>query len=428
MADLVLRDARIADDAEPVDIVITDGVITAIGHGLPVSAADEIDCAARVVIPGLIESHLHLDKALLDAERPNPTGTLAGAIAVTAELKSGFTVDSIRERARRVLDAAIAHGTTVIRAHPDVDPIVGLHGVRALLELREEYRERIDLQIVAFPQEGILRAPGTLKLLRESLLSGADVIGGCAYNEATVADCRRHVDIVFDLAAEFAVPVDIHADFADDGTDPRFAMADYIAEATERAGMGGRVTLGHMTSLAGRTPEQRSRTLARLADAGVAVVPLPATDMHLGGRSDTTNVRRGIAPIRELWQAGVTTAYSSNNIRNAFTPYGNADLLDIGLFLAQTCHLSGPADMLRVLDMATGQAARVTGIADRHGIRVGATADLVVLSSHRVADVLLDRPDRCYVLKAGRVVARTTRIRELAWDETVVAHAARSFP
>ncbi|WP_280262439.1 amidohydrolase family protein [Nocardia wallacei] len=427
MADLVLRDARIADDAEPVDIAIAGGVITAIGRELPTSAEEEIDCAARVVIPGLIESHLHLDKALLDAERPNPTGTLAGAIAVTADLKRGFTVDSIRDRARRVLDAAIANGTTMIRAHPDVDPIVGLHGVRALLELREEYRGHIDLQIVAFPQEGILRAPGTLTMLRESLNAGADVIGGCAYNEATVGDSRRHVDIVFDLAAEFAVPVDIHADFADDGTDPRFAMADYIAEATERTGMGGRVTLGHMTSLAGQPPEQRRRTLARLADSGVAVVPLPATDMHLGGRSDTTNVRRGIAPIRELWQAGVTTAYSSNNIRNAFTPYGNADLLDIGLFLAQTCHLSGPRDMLRVLDMATGQAARVTGIADRHGLRVGAAADLVVLSSHRVADVLLDRPDRCYVLKAGRVVARTRRISELASDDRR-RHAARSFP
>ncbi|WP_024805600.1 amidohydrolase family protein [Nocardia sp. BMG51109] len=414
MPDLILRDARIADDADPVDIVVDEGLITAIGSRQAVRAENEIDCAARVVIPGLIESHLHLDKALLDAERPNRDGTLAGAIAVTAELKRGFTVDSIRDRARRVLDAAIANGTTVVRAHPDVDPIVGLRGVHALLELREEYRELIDLQIVAFPQEGILGAPGTLELLRESLRSGADVIGGCAYNEATVAECRRHVDIVFGLAAEFGVPVDIHADFADDATDPRFAMADYIADTTDRTGMAGRVALGHMTSLAGQPPRRRRRTLTRLAEAGVAVVPLPATDMHLGGRGDDTNVRRGIAPIRELWRAGVTTAYSSNNIRNAFTPYGNADLLDIGLFLAQTCHLSGPDDLRRVLDMATGQAARVTGVDDRHGIRIGAAADLVVLSSHRVADVLLDRPDRCYVLKAGRIVSRTSRIHEPA--------------
>ena len=332
---------------------------------------------------------------------------------MTGELKRGFTADGVRDRARRVLDQAITHGTTALRAHPDVDPIVGLLGVEVLLGLREEYRDLIDLQIVAFPQEGILRAPGTLDLLRAALHLGADVIGGCSYNETDVTDCRRHVDLVFELAAEFGVPVDIHADFADDATDPRFAMADYIADATQRAGLGGRVAIGHVTSLAGRPPRERQATMARLAQAGVAVVPLPATDMHLGGRGDQAAVRRGVAPVRELWAAGVTTAYSSNNIRNAFTPYGNTDLLDIGLFLAQTGHLSGDADMRRVLDMATTDAARVLGIADRHGLRVGARADLVVLGTHRLADALLDRPDRCYVIKAGRIIARTTRVTEI---------------
>ncbi|WP_083913560.1 amidohydrolase family protein [Nocardia concava] len=411
--DLVLRAARIADNAELVDIAITNGVITAIRSNVATPGTEEIDCAGRVVIPGLIESHVHLDKALLDAEKSNPDGTLAGAISVTAELKRGFTVASIRDRARRVLDMAISNGTTVIRAHPDVDPIVGLRGVTALLDLREEYRERLDLQIVAFPQEGILQAPGTIDLLRESLYAGADVLGGCAYNERTIEDCHRHVDLIFDLAAEFNVPLDIHADFADDASDPRYAMADYIAAVTERTGRQGRVTLGHMTSLAGRAPADRARTIERLAAAGISVVPLPATDMHLGGRSDSTNVRRGIAPIRELWEAGITTAYSSNNIRNAFTPYGNADMLDVGLFLAQTAHLSGPEDMNRVLAMATTEAARTIGIADRYGIRVGAAADLVVLSTYRLADALLDRPDRNYVFKAGRLAARTIRTHEV---------------
>ncbi|WP_280463943.1 amidohydrolase family protein [Nocardia carnea] len=411
-ADLLLRNAHIDDAAPLVDIAVTGGVITAIGPDLADTAEQEIDCAARVVIPGLVESHVHLDKALLDRERSGD-GTLARAIAVTAELKRDFTAASIRDRARRVLEQAIMHGTTVIRAHPDVDPIVGLLGVGTLLELRDEFRGRIDLQIVAFPQEGILRAPGTLALLREALNAGADVIGGCTYNEDSVAQCRRHIDLVFDLAAEFGVPVDLHADFADDTTDPRFALADYIAEVTERTGMGGRVTIGHATSLAARPPADRQRVLRRLAEAGVAVVPLPATDIFLGGRTDTANIRRGIAPVRELWAAGVRTAVSSNNIRNAFTPYGNADLLDIGLFLAQTSHLAGPGDLTRVLGMATYEAAAVIGIADRYGLRVGADADLVVLSTHRVADALLDRPDRCFVIKAGRIVAHTTRTQRL---------------
>lgn len=413
MVDLLLRRARVSDDADLVDIAVTDGRIAAIGPTLDGPASTEIDCAARVVVPGLIESHVHLDKALLDGRAAAPDDTLAGAIALTGELKRGFTAPDVAARARRVLERAIGHGTTLIRAHPDVDPIVGLLGVEVLLELREEYRDRIDLQIVAFPQEGILRAPGTLDLLREALRRGADVIGGCSYNEADLADCHRHVDLVFELAAEFGVPVDIHADFADDATDPRFAMADYIAEATVRAGLGGRVAIGHVTSLAARPPRERRATMARLAAAGVAVVPLPATDMHLGGRGDEAAVRRGIVPVRELWAAGVTTAFSSNNIRNAFTPYGNADLLDIGLFLAQTGHLSGAEDLRRVLAMATTDAAAVVGVGDRHGMRVGAHADLVVLGTHRLADALLDRPDRCYVIKHGRVVARTTRVTEI---------------
>lgn len=414
MPDLVLRDARVDDDRGLVDIEITDGRISRIGPaGGAATAAAEIACDGRVVIPGLIEPHLHLDKALLDREQPNLEGTLAAAIKITGQLKAAFTPEGVRARSRQVLDQAIANGTTAIRAHPDVDPIVGLLSLDVMLELREEYAGLIDLQVVAFPQEGIVKAPGTADLLREALRRGADVIGGCSYNERDLADCKAHVDFIFELAAEFGVPVDIHADFADDASDPRYALAGYIAEVTARAGMAGRVALGHMTSLAGRPASERAEVMAQLAEAGVAVVPLPATDMHLGGRNDTVNVRRAIAPVRELWDAGVTTAYSSNNIRNAFTPYGNTDMLDIGLFLAQTGHLASPGDLARVLGMATAGGAAVIGIADRYGLRPGADADLVVLSARRVADVLLDRPDRCYVIKRGRVVARTSRTVEL---------------
>ena len=412
--DLILREARVADGTPLVDIEIDSGVIRAVCPRSTESASDIIECAGRVVIPGLIESHLHLDKALLDNEEPNRDGTLAGAIDVTGALKRRFTPDAVARRARQVIDQAIGNGTTVIRAHPDVDPIVGLMGVDVLLELREEYRGRLDLQIVAFPQEGILKAPGTLELLTEALRRGADVVGGCTYNEDDLDGCHRHVEMVFDLAQEYGVPIDMHADFADDVSDPRFGLAAHIADITTQRGMAGRVTLGHMTSLAGRPAAERRSVLADLAASGVAVVPLPATDVHLGGRGDTHNIRRGVVPVRDLWEAGVRCAYSSNNIRNAFTPYGNADLLDIGLFLAQISHLSGPDELTRVLAMATYGAADVVGIADRYGIAPGAQADLVVLSTHTVSDALLDRPDRCFVIKEGRVVARTTRTTELA--------------
>lgn len=413
MADLVLRRARIEDAPDPVDLVVDAGVITGIGDAAGKRGTTEIDCAGRVVIPGLVESHLHPDKALLDTVRTDPTGTLAGAIAVTQQLKKDFRYEDVRARSVRVIESAVLAGTTVIRAHPDVDPVAGLLGVEVLLELRDTYRDLVDLQVVAFPQEGILKAPGTERLLRDALRAGADVIGGCAYNEATEQDCRRHVELVLDLAVEYGVPADLHADFADDTSDPRYALAEFIAEAVTRRGLRGRVALGHVTSLAGRPPAERARVAEALAAAGVAVVPLPATDLHLGGRHDDRTVRRGVAPVRELWEAGVTTACSSNNIRNAFTPYGTGDLLEIALLLAQTGHLSGPADLARVLRMVTHDAARVVGIADRYGVRVGAAADLVVLDTTRYDDILLDRPDRTHVVKAGRIVARTTRTREL---------------
>ena len=227
-----------------------------------------------------------------------------------------------------------------------------------LLGLRESHADLVDLQVVAFPQEGILQSPGTEDLLVEGLRAGADVVGGCSYMEATPEECRDHVDRVFALAERFGVPVDLHADFADDTSDPRYALAGYIADRTRAHGMAGRVTVGHMTSLASLGADARKRTVADLADAGVAVVVLPATDVHLGGRSDDANVRRGIAPVRDLLDAGVRTGLSSNNIRNGFTPFGNADVLEIALFLAQTAHLGGPDDLATLIRMATDDAAR----------------------------------------------------------------------
>ncbi|WP_415936883.1 amidohydrolase family protein [Streptomyces sp. 039-1] len=422
MTGLVLRDARVEDAATTSDIVVEAGRITAVlpagtphplGATDPQGAHETIDCAGRVVLPGFVEAHIHPDKAHLDGLRAPRGATLADAIADTLDLKREFTHDDVRDRSRRVVESAILNGTTTLRAHPDVDPVAGTLGVEVLVELREQYRDFIDIQIVAFPQEGILRAPGTDKLLRLALAAGADVVGGCAYQEDSVEDCRRHVDLVLDLAAEYGVPADLHADFADDAGDPRQSMAEYVAEATRRRGLGGRVTLGHMTSLAGRPRRERMAVMRELAAAGVAVVPLPATDLHLGGRSDTRAVRRGVAPVRELWEAGVVIATASNNIRNAFTPYGTGDLLDIALLLAQTGHLSGPADLRRVLRMVTYDAARVVGIAENYGVRVGAAADLVVLDTDRYDDIVLDRPERTHVIKAGRVVARTTRTRQL---------------
>ncbi|MGD6748779.1 amidohydrolase family protein [Streptomyces sp. BH105] len=417
MTALLLRHARVEDSPDPTDLRVRGGRIEAIGPGLAPpdeAGAEVLDCAGRVVVPGLVEAHLHPDKALLDGLTPEGTGSLADAIRITAQLKAGFTYAEVRARAEQVLRMCVLNGTTTIRAHPDVDPVAGLTGLNVLLELRETWAALVTLQVVAFPQEGILKSPGTEKLLREALDSGADVVGGCTYNEASLADCHRHVELVLDLAAEYGVPADMHADFGDDHGDRRFALAEFIAARTAERGLQGRVTLGHATSLAGRPPAERSAALAALAAAGVAIVPLPATDLFLGGRGDDTAPRRGLAPVRELWDADVLTACATNNIRNAFTPYGTGDVLETALLLARVAQLSGPADLRRVLRMVTYDAARVIGIPETdYGVREGAMADLVVLDTHDHATLLLDRPTRTAVIKSGRVVARSTVTAEL---------------
>ena len=405
-----LSNARTRESDDLVDLTLADGRITDIvpaTGGAPADGEDGLNLAGRLVLPGFVETHLHLDKAHLDSLEPNPDGTLAGAIAVTGRLKADFDHEGMAERARRVLDAAIAHGTTLIRAHPDVDPIVGTLGVEVLAELRREYAGRIDLQIVAFPQEGIEKAPGTLDLMRHAIELGADVVGGCTYNEPDLAACERHVLAAFDLAAEHDLPLDLHADFADDVSDERYAMASFIARTTLERGYEGRVALGHMTSLGSLAGHDREVLLKELAAARVAVVLLPHTDVHLGGRSDAADVRRGMAPLRALWDADVPTGFSSNNVRNAFTPYGNADMLETGLFLAQTAHLGSPDDLRRVVRMATEGAAAVAGIEATYGLRVGAAADLVVLDARDEVSALLDRAPRRYVFKAGHLVAES---------------------
>ncbi|NQX25889.1 amidohydrolase family protein [Microbacteriaceae bacterium VKM Ac-2854] len=353
-----------------------------------------------MVARAFVEPHLHLDKAYLGT--PEQGGTLADAIAETARRKAAFTVADVRARAERVLRRAVAHGTTAVRAHTEVDPGVGMTGVTAIAELAESARSSIRVQLAVFPQEGILCRPGTWDLMTEALRLPDAVVGGCPYTESSAADARAHVDLVLDLAERLGVPADLHLDFADDDGDPRFALAGYLAEAVIGRSLQGRVSIGHATSLGSLSPQALAPVLERLAEARVTVVTLPATDLYLGGRADERNVRRGLAPLRALWAAGVPTAVSSNNIRNAFTPTGDADPLDIGLLLARVGHLSSVAEFERVLAMT--RRADVLDPGAPTGVVVGAPADLVLFDTTDAAALLVDQPGRVAVLRAGTVV------------------------
>ncbi|VVD69524.1 N-acyl-D-amino-acid deacylase [Pandoraea pneumonica] len=405
--DLLINNVCVRDEAPLVDIAIKGGRIVALEPGIDASADEIIDAQGRAAIPGLIEAHLHLDKALLHRRLPARFGTLDEAIRVTGILKSKQEREDVLDRSRQVLDMAVKHGTVAVRAHPDVDLIQGLIGVETLLALKDEYNSLLDLQIVAFPQEGILKSKGTYELMIDALRMGADVVGGCPYNELNWDDTKRHIDIVFELAQRFDAPVDMHADFADDTADQRFAAISYIAQKTIETGYQGRVSLGHVTSLGALDADTLAPVIEQIRLAGISIVTLPATDLYLGGRKDQQNQRRGLTPVKALHSAGVNVAYSSNNVRNAFTPFGKADMLLIGNLLAHVAQFGVPEHQQAILDMGTHNAARAIGLSHDYGIAVGKQADLVILDTFKVADALLDIPPRAWVIKRGRITVVT---------------------
>lgn len=405
--DLLIRNVCVWDDKPLMDIGIKDGKIAAIEEGITAAATDTIDAEGRAVIPGLVEPHMHLEKAFLHRRMPPVFGTLDEAIRVTGILKGKQERNDVLARSRQVLDMAVANGTVAIRAHPDVDLIQGLIGVETLIELQDEYKDLLDIQVVAFPQEGIIKSPGTLELMEQSMGMGADVVGGCPYNELSWDDTKRHIDMVFEMAQKHDAPIDMHADFSDEATDQRFASTAYIAQKTIDTGYNGRVSLGHVTSLGALDPDDLKPIIELLRKAGISIVTLPATDLYLGGRNDTKNRRRGVTPVRSLREGGVNVAYSSNNIRNAFTPFGKADMLVIGNMLAHVLSFGTPAHQAAILDMGTINAARSIGIGEHYGIAVGKQADLVILDTYQVADALLDIPARSWVIKRGRITVVT---------------------
>jgi cytosine deaminase len=400
-ADLLLRNAGLLDRDGLVDIAIVGERIVGVDI-VARTAGETIDLEGRLVTPGLVESHIHLDKALLHDRVVSTAGTLEEAIRLTGEAKRAFTVDDIRGRARRVLDLAVRAGTTAMRSHVEVDPIVGLVGMEAMLPLREEYAPALDLQLCAFAQEGIVKAPGTEGLLRRALTMGADLVGGCPYNDT---DGLEHIRIVFALATAFGVDADFHVDFADE---PDHLHVREIAAHTVRAGWQGRVTAGHVTELAAVPDFRQDEIVAEIADAGVGVICLPATDLYLMGRADGHNVRRGLTPVRRLLAAGVPVALASNNVRNPFTPVGTADLSHMAFVAAVAAHMGTPADLRALLAAITLHPARLLRLPD-YGLAPGCRADLVVWDCARAEDAVATLAPRTLVVKRGRVTLEARR-------------------
>jgi cytosine deaminase len=404
MRPLLLRGARV--NGSTVDIAMRDGRIHRMAAGLRADDHEVLDVGDRLVLPGFVETHIHPDKAFI-ADRTE--GLQAGgptAQTLVARLKKAFTADDIYRRARRVLELAVRHGCTAMRAHVEIDALVELRGVEAMRRLQADFAGVLDLELIAFAQEGIFHDAVTRDLLHEALKAGLKTLGGCPYMDA---DQRAHIDWFFDTAHAFGVPLDFHADSADD---PALLTSDYIAEQTIARGMQGRVSLGHLCMLDVLEPPHRARVVDRLRQARIHVISLPATELHMKGRGDTRRTWRGITRIEELRGAGINVAISTNNVVNPFTPYGHPDLLRQALVTAMAAHLGNLDQLAWLPELFTTNAARVLDL-DGYGLAEGARADLVVLDARDAPQAIAEQAEKLYVIKAGRVVARNTRSCEL---------------
>ena len=330
------------------------------------------DLAGKLVVAGFVETHIHLDKSCILDRCHSREGTLAEAIASVAAAKRAFTEEDIYERGRRTLEKAILQGTMRMRTHVEVDPRVGLRGFHAIRRLQRDYAWAIDLEICVFPQEGLLNDPGTEELVIEACEQGADLIGGCPYTDT---DPRGHIARVFAIAKSFDCDIDFHLDF---DLDPSRSDLEEVCRKTEEFGWGGRVAVGHVTKLSALDSARFSAMARRLADAGVAVTVLPATDLFLMGRDHDHNVPRGVTPAHRLLASGVTCSIASNNILNPFTPFGDCSLPRMANLYANIAQIGRPAELSSCLDMVTTLPAKLMNLRD-YGIEVGNPADFVVL-------------------------------------------------
>ncbi|NCB63989.1 MAG: N-acyl-D-amino-acid deacylase [Clostridia bacterium] len=400
--DILIQNARIPGHDALQTVAIEGGVIRDIAPGLEIAAQRVIDAGGKVLIPGLIDSHIHLDKAYIMDRLPNKSGTLMEAIQVTAKLKPTFTKEDVVERATRALFSLVSHGTTHIRTHAEFDPAQGFTGFETVMELKEKYRHLMDIQVVAFPQEGIFKCQGVEAMMTQAMDMGADVVGAIPYNDSPA---KEHIDLVFALANKYGKPLDFHQDFKDDAD---AITIEYICDKTIAEGMQGKVAVGHLTALAALPPAQLEPIMKKMADAQISVMCLPATDLHLGARKDEYNVRRTVTPVRKLRDAGVNMCFATNNIRNAFTPYGTGDLLHIAMLGIPVCHLGGADDLPTVLPMLTTNPAKAIGLTD-YGLEKGKKADLVLLDTESVGTCVIDIPERLFVIKNGKVVVETVK-------------------
>jgi cytosine deaminase len=416
MIDLLLRNAMLPDGRSGLDLAIDSGRLLEISSHIEVEARREYDLGGCLVAPGFIDPHLHLDIALMNpSERPgrsHPFKSLAGLNAELEERRRGFTPEDIEGRAGAAVDLANRHGVTAIRAQCHVDPTVGLTHLEALLKIKDRFADRIDIQLVTFPQQGL----ADLDLFREAFRLGADVMG-CAPNLDKSLNFRRHIDAALGLAMELDVDLDVHADLGI----PQIVELDdlevvYLARMVAETGYQGRVSAGHVSALDSALPEVAAQAIDLILEAQINVISQP--DLYRLGRDDQHHVRRGMTRVKQLLAAGVNVAFASNNVRDAMRPLGNLNPLEEALILAYGAHMDTVDDLNTLLQMCTTNAARAIRL-EHYGLEPGCQADLVVLEAATPSAAIVGQVEKRYVFKAGRLIAANQLINQTFFDKNL---------
>jgi len=402
---MVIRNARIRTEQRAVDIFIEGDRIKAVAPQLEDTSPSEIDAKGSLVLPGLFNMHFHADKCLLgEVMRPNISGTLPEAIEITNDFKRKYDPEEVAARAIRAIEAGVKNGTTFFRLFADVGTIGGLRAARGLMLARERMRPYCDVQVMAFPQEGIVRDPGAAELLEEAIKEGCDIVGGLPWYEYTDEEARQHIDICFDIAKRY--DRDIHM-LVDDTDDANSRSLEALALKTMREGFQGRVTASHCGAMAAYNDVYAHKIIDMVATAEITVSVNAHINLVCSARLDREPKRRGIARVKELLARGVNVISSQDDVNDPYYPFGKPDPLECASMIAHVAQLTLPKELEQVMDMITVSSAKAARIRD-YGLAPGCRADLVVVGAPSVHEALRLQPLRPHVIKNGRDVAYAT--------------------
>ena len=401
--DLIVQNANLPDGRTGIDIACKDGQIAAIEAGITTEAENTIKADGKLVSPPFVDSHFHMDATLsLGLPRMNRSGTLLEGIALWGELKEILTIDAVVERALKYCDLAVSQGLLAIRSHVDVCDDK-LTGVKGLLEVREKVKDYIDLQLVAFPQDGLFRSPNAEKNLLTALDMGVDIVGGIPHFERTMEDGARSVRRLCEIAAERGLMVDLHCDETDD---PMSRHVETLAYETQRLGLQGRTAGSHLTSMHSMDNYYVSKLLPLMAEAQVHAIANPLINITLQGRHDTYPKRRGQTRVPELRSYGINVAFGHDCVMDPWYSMGSGDMLEVASMGLHVAQMTSRDDIRYCYDCVTSHPAKAMGL-DGYGIEKGCKADFVLLQARDTIEAIRMKATRLAVIKAGKVIATT---------------------